>query len=227
MPAGRPARVAPRAVTGTDASERVTVFTLGPGRGSNPFTAGFRRASIAARPRHGAPYLLAVFIRQVYVAVKKNPKYRFNLDRRSGGDRRSGKNFQFVQQLISGQRIIARRNSDRARIVYFDRYDSKLIRVIIAVLALSVADAVLTVRLIGLGAVEINPLMAYYLKLGPHGFMAVKYVLTSLSVFILVIYSNSGLKRGRHSIRAVFPWIITVFAAVVVWEIYLMVKVAL
>ncbi|MFZ0243059.1 MAG: DUF5658 family protein [Desulfobacterales bacterium] len=159
--------------------------------------------------------------------MKEFPKYRFNLDRRSGRDRRSGKSFQFVKQLVSGQRTIARRNSDRARIVYFDRYDSKLIRVIIAVLALSVADAVLTVRLIGLGAVEINPLMDYYLKLGPHGFLAVKYVLTSLSIFILVIYSNSGLKGGRIPIRTVFPWIITAFAAVVVWEIYLMVKVAL
>ncbi|MFZ0614654.1 MAG: DUF5658 family protein [Desulfobacterales bacterium] len=159
--------------------------------------------------------------------LKKYPKYRFNLDRRSGRERRSGQNFQFVKQLVSGQRTIARRNSDRTRIVYFDRYDPKLIRVIIAVLALSVADAVLTVRLIGLGAVEINPLMEYYLKLGPHGFLAVKYVLTSLSVFILVIYSNSGLKSGRFPIRAVFPWIITAFAAVVVWEIYLMVRVAL
>lgn len=159
--------------------------------------------------------------------MKKYPTYRFNLDRRSGRDRRSGKNFQFVKQLVSGQRTIARRNSDRARIVYFDRYDSRLIRVIIAVLALSVADAILTVRLVGLGAVEINPLMDYYLKLGPHGFLAVKYVLTSLSVFILVIYSNSGLNNGRFPIRTVFPWIVTVFAAVVVWEIYLMVKVAL
>lgn len=159
--------------------------------------------------------------------MKKYPTYRFNLDRRSGRDRRSGKNFQFVKQLVSGQRTVARRNSDRARIVYFDRYDSRLIRVIIAVLALSVADAVLTVRLVGLGAVEINPVMNYYLKLGPHGFLAVKYVLTSLSVFILVIYSSSGLKNGRLPIRSVFPWIVTVFAAVVVWEIYLMVRMAL
>lgn len=155
------------------------------------------------------------------------PKYRFNLDRRSGQDRRSGKRFQFVKQLITGQRANARRSSDQNRVVYFDRYGSDLFVVIIAILVLSVADAILTINLIRRGAVEINPIMEYYLKLGPHNFLAVKYVLTSLSVFILVIYSNSNLKNGRFPIRSVFPWIITVLMSVVVWEIYLMIKVVL
>ena len=102
-----------------------------------------------------------------------------------------------------------------------------MFRLIIAILVLSVADAILTVNLIGLGAIEINPLMDYYLKLGPHTFLAVKYVLTSLSIFILVIYSNSTLKNGRFPIRSVFPWIITAMVSVVVWEIFLMIRVAL
>jgi len=102
-----------------------------------------------------------------------------------------------------------------------------LFRVIVAILVLSVADAILTVNLIGLGAVEINPVMDYYLKLGPHAFLAVKYVLTSLSLFILVIYSNSTLKNGRFPIRSVFPWIITALVSVVVWEIFLMIRIAL
>ena len=155
------------------------------------------------------------------------PKYRFNLDRRSGKDRRGGKRFQFVKQLITGQRANARRSSDQSRVVYFDRYGPNLFRLIIAILVLSVADAILTVNLIGLGAIEINPLMDYYLKLGPHTFLAVKYVLTSLSIFILVIYSNSTLKNGRFPIRSVFPWIITAMVSVVVWEIFLMIRVAL
>jgi hypothetical protein len=165
--------------------------------------------------------------KQAAVVLRMYPKYRFNLDRRSGRDRRSGKRFQFVKQLITGQRTNTRRSSDQNRVVYFDRYRPKLFRVIVAILVLSVADAILTVNLIGLGAVEINPIMDYYLKLGPHAFLAVKYVLTSLSVFILVIYSNSTLKNGRFPIRSFFPWIITALASVVVWEIYLMIKIAL
>jgi hypothetical protein len=165
--------------------------------------------------------------KQAAVVVRIYPKYRFNLDRRSGRDRRSGKRFQFVKQLITGQRANARRSSDQNRVVYFDRYKPNLFRVTVAILVLSVADAILTVNLIGLGAIEINPVMDYYLTLGPHTFLAVKYVLTSLSVFILVIYSNSTLKNGRFPIRSFFPWIITALASVVVWEIYLMIKVAL
>ena len=159
--------------------------------------------------------------------MRMHPKYRFNLDRRSGKDRRDGKRFQFVKQLITGQRASARRSSDRNRVVYFDRYRTNLYRVVVAILVLSVADAILTVNLIGLGAVEINPVMDYYLTFGPHAFLAVKYVLTSLSVFILVIYSNSTLKNGRFPIRSFFPWIITALASVVVWEIYLIIRVAL
>ena len=159
--------------------------------------------------------------------MRMNPKYRFNLDRRTGKDRRSGKRFQLVKQLITGQRTNARRSSDQNRVVYFDRYRPNLFRVIVAILVLSVADAILTVNLIRRGAVEINPLMEYYLKLGPHTFLAVKYVLTSLSLFILVIYSNSTLKNGRFPIRSFFPWIITALVSVVVWEIFLMIRVAL
>ena len=165
--------------------------------------------------------------KQAAVVLRIYPKYRFNLDRRSGRDRRSGKRFQFVKQLITGQRANARRSSDQNRVVYFDRYKPNLFRVIVAILVLSVADAILTVNLIGLGAIEINPVMDYYLKLGPHTFLAVKYVLTSLSLFILVIYSNSTLKSGRFPIRSVFPWIITALVSVVVWEIFLMIRISL
>jgi len=163
--------------------------------------------------------------RQVVDAVKTHPTYRFNLDRRSGKDRRGSRRFQFAKQLITGQRTSARRSSDLNRIVYFDRYSPKLLRLIVVILVLSVTDAIFTVNLIGMGAVEINPLMDFYLKIGPKTFLAVKYALTSLSVFILVIYSNAALKDGRFPIRSVFPWIIIALAGVVVWEIYLMVKV--
>jgi len=149
--------------------------------------------------------------KQAAVVLRIYPKYRFNLDRRSGKDRRSGNRFQLVKQLITGQRANARRSSDRNRVVYFDRYTPHLFRVIVAILVLSVADAILTVNLIGLGAVEINPVMNYYLTIGPHAFLAVKYGLTSLSVFILVIYSNSTLKTAgfpsaRFSPGSSPPW---------------------
>ena len=155
------------------------------------------------------------------------PKYRINLDRRSGKDRRNRSKFEVVKTLISGHRELARRRNDRNRIVYFDRYSSTSFWLIITILILSIVDAFLTVILIRNGAVELNPVMAYYLNISPQIFMVVKYFLTSLSVFILLIYGRVALRGGLIQIRSVFPLIITVFASVVVWEIYLIVKVVL
>jgi hypothetical protein len=153
------------------------------------------------------------------------PKYRFNLDRRSGKDRRNRSTFDVIKPLISGNRELARRSNDRNRIVYFDRYSLSSLWFIITILILSVLDAFLTVILIRSGAVELNPVMAYYLNIGPQTFMIVKYALTSLSVFILLVYGSVALRGGLIKIRSFFPLIITAFASVVVWEIYLIVKV--
>jgi hypothetical protein len=155
------------------------------------------------------------------------PKYRINLDRRSGKDRRKRTKFEVVKTLINGHRELARRQNDRNRIVYFDRYSPASLWFIIAILILSIVDACLTVILIRNGAVELNPVMAYYLSISPQIFLAVKYTLTSLSVFILLIYGSVALRGGLIQIRSIFPLIITVFASVVVWEIYLIVKIVL
>jgi hypothetical protein len=153
------------------------------------------------------------------------PTYRFNLDRRSGKDRRNRSQFNIVKPLISGKREHSRRSHDKDGIVYFDRYSSSSLWLIVSILILSVIDAFLTMMLIRNGAVELNPVMAYYLNIGPKAFLAVKYALTSLSVFILLVYGSVVLRRGQFYIRSVFPLIITAFASVIVWEIYLMVKV--
>lgn len=165
----------------------------------------------------------SLFNRWFYMALR--PTYRFNLDRRSGRDRRNRSKFDVIKPLISGKRELARRRSDRNVIVYFDRYSPASLWFVVIILILSVVDALLTMMLIRNGAVELNPVMAYYIDIGPQAFLAVKYTLTSLSVFILLVYGSVVLKGAQIHLRSVFPLIITAFASVVVWEIYLLVKV--
>lgn len=153
------------------------------------------------------------------------PTYRFNLDRRTGRDRRNRSKFDVIKPLISGKRENARRRNDRNVIVYFDRYSPASLWFIVIILILSVVDALLTMMLIRNGAVELNPVMAYYLNISPQVFLAVKYALTSLSVFILLVYGSVVLGGAQIHIRSVYPLIITAFASVVVWEIYLIVNV--
>ncbi len=79
----------------------------------------------------------------------------------------------------------------------------------------------LTLYLIRNGATEVNPIMEYYLKYGPLPFLAAKYLLTTASVILLLIHKNVYLFGTK--IRAKFLFIIffTVFASVVLWELYL------
>jgi hypothetical protein len=53
-----------------------------------------------------------------------------------------------------------------------------------------VFDAFLTLFLLGQGAYEANPVLAYFLKFGPYAFFTVKYTLTSLGLIALLIFRN-------------------------------------
>lgn len=89
------------------------------------------------------------------------------------------------------------------------------------ILLLSVVDALLTLFLIDHGAVEINPLMAFYLNVGPLAFIVVKYTLTSLSVFLLLMFRNVFFSSIRRNTLFLFTLIIGAFIGVVTWQLFL------
>ena len=155
----------------------------------------------------------------------RKPRYRLNLDRRTHAERRDLKRGSGIRHLMFGNRQQARRQSDRNRILYFDRYNKTLFRLIVLILFFSVADAFLTLLLIDYGAIELNPLMAFYLDLGPLLFVTVKYALTSLSLFVLLVYSKNSLKSLNIYIGSVFSVIFIAFAGVVVWQLYLVYRI--
>jgi hypothetical protein len=90
-----------------------------------------------------------------------------------------------------------------------------------AILLLSIVDALLTLFLIDHGAVEINPLMAFYLNVGPLAFIVVKYTLTSLSVFVLLMFRNVFFSGIRRNTLFLFTLIIGAFIGVVTWQLFL------
>ena len=101
-----------------------------------------------------------------------------------------------------------RRKADQRKLHTLDHYPPGLFYVLIAVLVLSVVDALLTLWLIDHGAFEVNPVMAYYLELGPNIFMAVKYFLT-VSVVLIGVLLNYAYVRF---VRFKFGQILNVFA---------------
>ncbi len=117
-----------------------------------------------------------------------------------------------------------RRAEDRRRLTLLDRYPSRTLAAALGVLALSLLDAALTLYLIEHGAWEMNPVMAYFLSRGPFAFVVAKYGFTAVATAIFVLLSplilpRSGI-RARHFLRGA----LFVFAAVILWEIVLLLR---
>ena len=153
--------------------------------------------------------------------MTKHPKKLSDFDRRSGKDRRKHKIPEIKSLFIYKRRKKIRRQDDKNNISYFDQYSSTLFGAIIFFLLLNIIDALLTLFLLGHGASEINPVMAYFLNFGPLTFMSVKYLLASYSVIILLIFNNVFLGKIKIYTRSLFSYAIGVFMLVVSWELFL------
>jgi hypothetical protein len=140
---------------------------------------------------------------------------------RSGTDRRNRRGINFRSLGFGGRREHIRRKEDMQRYFSVDRYSPSIFAAIIIILFLSVVDALLTLFLIGNGAFEVNPIMAYYLKVGPYSFLAVKYALTSIGVFIFLILRNIYLRPLKMYAGTLLYVVIAVFVTVVAWQLYL------
>lgn len=114
-----------------------------------------------------------------------------------------------------------RRAADRRKIIIRDRYRTSLFVGIVVVLGLSLLDAVFTLALISQGARELNPVMDYYLKYGPHTFLLVKYGLTASSVFLVVLLDDVLTTRYRFGSGAILSLFTSVFGSVLIWQWYL------
>lgn len=146
------------------------------------------------------------------------------VERRSGKDRRTKRFGDIWWLLKTGQRRKVRRLSDRRKLHMLDFYPPKMLAWLVLVLFLSIADALLTLWLMDNGAIELNPVMAFYIELGPNIFMAVKYMLT-VSVVLLAVLLNYTYVRA---FGLQFSHLLNIgagcFALVVIWELFLIAR---
>jgi hypothetical protein len=144
-----------------------------------------------------------------------------DLSNRSGKDRRAKSGFNIRSLLFGGRREKIRRQEDTIRIFYVDQYSPKLFAVIVAILFLSVIDALLTLSLLNLGAYETNPVMSFFLQFGPYTFFVSKYLLTIIPVIFLLMCRNIVIRIIKISARSVLYFIALFYLAFVGWELYL------
>ncbi len=146
---------------------------------------------------------------------------RQDYEKRYGGDRRQRSIPPLWFLIFGGRRRKVRREEDMNGIIIMDSYSQSLFVVIIGILCLSLTDAVMTLHLIGHGAKEINPVMAYFLDKGIVVFITAKYIMTSVAVVIILLIKNTYLPRTRVRSKNLFTFAIVCFSLVIIWEILL------
>jgi hypothetical protein len=102
-----------------------------------------------------------------------------------------------------------------------ERYGTKTFAAIMLLILLSILDAYLTLDLVNHGAVELNPVMAYYLARGPLAFFWVKYLLTCAAVILFLSVMNASLFGTRVRGKVMFVFFLAAFALVVQYELFL------
>jgi hypothetical protein len=156
-------------------------------------------------------------------SLYSDPGQQPNGENRRGKDRRTNNRARLRYFLFNGRREQIRREEDSRKVFFFDRYSPKLFAAIATILMLSIFDALFTLILIDKGSTELNPVMAYFLQHGLLPFIVVKYFLTSIGVVTLLIFKNVFLTRAKIYTHSLFPAVIFVFAAVIVWELFLLI----
>jgi hypothetical protein len=153
--------------------------------------------------------------------MEKSVKDTFDTDRRSGNDRRKQTGINLRSMMGNGKRRLIRRLEDRNKIFLVDHYSPKLFAAILAIVFLSVIDALLTLFLMNHGAHEVNPVMAYYITVGPYTFFTLKFALTIIGAITLLIFRNIIPQSFKVRTYSLLYLVVGAFTMTVAWELYL------
>ncbi len=145
-------------------------------------------------------------------------------ERRGRQDRRKSRLPALKSLFGNRRRRQVRRQSDRRGLVLLDHYGGSVIVPAFAVLGLSLADALLTLFLLSHGAMELNPVMDFFLRLGPTPFLLAKYSITAFSVLIIILLNYVFIHRLKLHVRDLLGFFAGGFALVIGWEIFLVVR---
>ena len=153
--------------------------------------------------------------------MELQPPAEQDKNRSDSTSRREDNGLPGLWYLFFGRRKEVRRNEDNQESYFLDHYSSRVFAIIIGIILLSLTDAMLTLYLIRNGAAEVNPVMEHFLRYGTLPFLASKYLLTTASIVLLLIYKNVHIFGTKIRAKYLFIVIFLIFASVVVWEVYL------
>ena len=144
-------------------------------------------------------------------------------DRRQLQDRRLSSTKSICLYTMRGRRKKARR-MEEAENYYVDRYELRYLFLIISILILCFLDAFLTVILLQLGAVELNPFMLIFIEKDVVLSMVVKYVITAISLTCILIHKNFRIFRNLR-VRSLIYFVLTLYVVLVLFEFVSYIKI--
>lgn len=115
----------------------------------------------------------------------------------------------------------AHRRTTEAQPRVHDLHDARWLGIAMLIMLLSVADAMLTLQLMHLGAIEVNPLMALFLDANSPGFAYVKVVLTALGVTVLTLMARLH-AFGRVPVGVVLYGVLGLYVGLIAYEYWLL-----
>lgn len=138
-------------------------------------------------------------------------------NRRRQADRRTLSAKTFLYSIFIGRRHGPQRREEQNRFYYKDIYDAKLLLIVLLIVALCVADAALTLLILEKGGTELNPVMVWALTFNDRTFFIIKYVLTVIGLFTLIVHINFRVFR-RISMAKFLIGLLAIYTLLVGYE---------
>jgi hypothetical protein len=151
-------------------------------------------------------------------AAKRN---RQSADRRSQPDRRQKPTSAWAALSPWGRRMSHRRAEEHLQPYFVDRFPPITFMAVMTLVIASLADAFLTIHLLGAGAHEVNPVMDYLLGYGVGAFLVGKYALTVCGLPLLLIFQNHYLFGSAIRVRHLIPAAVVLYAVLISYQIVL------
>lgn len=116
------------------------------------------------------------------------------------------------------RRARGRRHSDRSG--YVDRYTRRDVALFLTVFLLNVGDAGMTLLWLDRGGREANPVMDFFLDIGPGAFLAQKTFVVGFWLVILLVHKNFRFARfGLYASLAVYAALMLVHFGLVAFDV--------
>lgn len=128
---------------------------------------------------------------------------------------------------LSRYSFVGRRKQNRRQVektnYYVDRYEPGILFIFISVVFLCGSDALLTLKLLQYGGIELNPFMAALIRKDAVLFFIVKLAITIGNMLVLLFHKNFTI-FGWVKLRTIIYSVFLFYFGLIVYELFLFLK---